>query len=134
MPLILNYTSKVARGKNIAGLAALPVFGMAPRLRPRQLCCLNFHQTFQLSSSFINPTDSAPPYNTLLNMSTQGQGQKITFAPACIGTSEVDEEYMLRCLREELEDEHRVPHTLLREWRKSSCSRTNYMASRWESR
>jgi hypothetical protein len=78
---------------------------MAPRLRPRQLCCLNFHQTFQLSSSFINPTDSAPPYNTLLNMSTQGQGQSITLAPACIGTSIVDEEYKLRHLREELKDE-----------------------------
>ena len=38
-------------------------------------------------------------------MSTQGQGQSITFAPACIGTSEVDEEYKLRCLREELEDD-----------------------------
>jgi hypothetical protein len=38
-------------------------------------------------------------------MSTQRQGQKIAFAPACSGTSEVDEEYMLRCLREELEDE-----------------------------
>jgi hypothetical protein len=38
-------------------------------------------------------------------MSTQGQGQSITFAPACSGTSEVDEEYKLRCLREELEDD-----------------------------
>jgi hypothetical protein len=38
-------------------------------------------------------------------MSTQGQGQTITFAPACIGTSIVDEEYKLRHLREELEDE-----------------------------
>jgi hypothetical protein len=38
-------------------------------------------------------------------MSTQGQGQSITFAPACMGTSEVDEEYMLRHLREELEDD-----------------------------
>jgi hypothetical protein len=37
-------------------------------------------------------------------MSTQGQGQGITFAPACIGTSIVDAEFMLRCLREELED------------------------------
>ena len=38
-------------------------------------------------------------------MSTQGQGQSITFAPACIGTSIVNEEYMLRCLRKELKDE-----------------------------
>ena len=38
-------------------------------------------------------------------MLTQGQGQKLTFAPAYEGTSEVDEEYKLRCLREELEDE-----------------------------
>ena len=38
-------------------------------------------------------------------MSTQEQGQRITFAPACIGTSIVDEEYQLRCLRKELEDE-----------------------------
>ena len=38
-------------------------------------------------------------------MSTQGQGQSITLAPACIGTSIVDEEYKLRHLREELEDE-----------------------------
>ena len=38
-------------------------------------------------------------------MSTQKQGQGRTFAPACIGTSEVDEEFKLRRLREELEDE-----------------------------
>jgi hypothetical protein len=38
-------------------------------------------------------------------MSTQGQRQSITLAPACIGTSIVDEEYKLRHLREELEDE-----------------------------
>jgi hypothetical protein len=78
---------------------------MAPRLQPRQLCCLNFHQTFQLSSSFINPTDSAPPYNTLLNMSTQGQGQATTIAPAYIGTSTINAEFKLRYLRELLKDE-----------------------------
>jgi hypothetical protein len=50
-------------------------------------------------------TDSAAPYNTLPNMSTQGQGQAITFAPACIGTSIVDAEFKLRYLREVLEDE-----------------------------
>ena len=38
-------------------------------------------------------------------MSTQKQGQGITFAPAVSGTSIVDEKYKLRCLREELEDE-----------------------------
>jgi hypothetical protein len=38
-------------------------------------------------------------------MSTQRQGQSITFAPACIGTSEVDAEFKLRHLREDLEDE-----------------------------
>ena len=38
-------------------------------------------------------------------MSTQGQGQSITFAPACIGTSIIDAEFQLRHLREELEDE-----------------------------
>jgi hypothetical protein len=38
-------------------------------------------------------------------MSTQGQGQGITFAPACIGTSIVDEEFKLRYLRKSLEDE-----------------------------
>jgi hypothetical protein len=38
-------------------------------------------------------------------MSTQGQGQSITFLPACIGTSIVDVEYKLRHLRKELEDE-----------------------------
>ena len=38
-------------------------------------------------------------------MSTQGQGQSITFAPAYEGTSEVDAEFKLRHLREELEDE-----------------------------
>jgi hypothetical protein len=38
-------------------------------------------------------------------MSTQGQGQSIIFAPACIGPSEVDEEFKLRRLREELKDE-----------------------------
>jgi hypothetical protein len=67
-----------------------------------KLCCY-FSSTFQLSSSFINPTDPAPPYSTLLNMSTQGQG--ITFAPASIGTSIVDAEFKLRYLREELKDE-----------------------------
>jgi hypothetical protein len=85
--------AKVAtRGKNTAGLAALPflVAGFS---------------TFQLSSSFINPTDSAPPYNTLLNMSTQGQKRAITFAPACIGTSLVDAEFKLGYLRKALKDE-----------------------------
>jgi hypothetical protein len=38
-------------------------------------------------------------------MSTQVQGQSIIFAPAYEGTSEVDEEFQLRHLREELEDE-----------------------------
>jgi hypothetical protein len=38
-------------------------------------------------------------------MSTQGQGQAITFAPACIGTSIVDPEFKLRYLREVFEDE-----------------------------
>jgi hypothetical protein len=72
-------------------------------MRPRHLI---FRQTSKSPHhSFINPTDSAPPYNTLPNMSTQGQGQSITFAPACIGTSIVDEEFMLRCLRKELKDE-----------------------------
>jgi hypothetical protein len=37
-------------------------------------------------------------------MSTQGQGQAITFAPACIGTSIVDAEFKLGYLRKELED------------------------------
>jgi hypothetical protein len=55
--------------------------------------------------SFINPTDSTPPYNTLLNMSTKAQGQAITFSPPYIGTSIVDEEFKLRHLREDLEDE-----------------------------
>ena len=38
-------------------------------------------------------------------MSTQGQGQGITFAPGCIGTSIVDAEYKVRYLRKSLEDE-----------------------------
>ena len=38
-------------------------------------------------------------------MSTQGQGQGITFAPACPVPSIVDEEFKLRRLREELKDE-----------------------------
>jgi hypothetical protein len=38
-------------------------------------------------------------------MSTQEQGQAITFAPACIGTSIVDAEFKLRYLRELLKDE-----------------------------
>jgi hypothetical protein len=38
-------------------------------------------------------------------MSTQGQGQAITFAPACIGTSIVDAELKLRYLREVLQGE-----------------------------
>ena len=38
-------------------------------------------------------------------MSTQGQGQGITFAPATIGTSIVDAEFKLRYLRMSLEDE-----------------------------
>jgi hypothetical protein len=38
-------------------------------------------------------------------MSTQEQKQSITFAPAYIGTSIVDEEFKLRRLREELRDE-----------------------------
>jgi hypothetical protein len=38
-------------------------------------------------------------------MSTQGQGQSITFAPARIGTSIVDAEFKLRYLRKSLEDE-----------------------------
>jgi hypothetical protein len=37
-------------------------------------------------------------------MSTQEQGQGITFLPAYIGTSIVDAEFMLRHLREELKD------------------------------
>ena len=37
-------------------------------------------------------------------MSTQGQGQAITFAPACIGTSIVDAEFKLSYLRKALED------------------------------
>jgi hypothetical protein len=88
---------KVAGGKNTAGLAALPflvwrlAYGPAPGA--------DFHH------SFINPTDSAAPYNTLPNMSTQGQGQAIVFAPACIGTSIVDAEFKLRYLREVLKDE-----------------------------
>jgi hypothetical protein len=77
---------------------------MAPRLRPQPLYCYIFINFPQLSSSFINPTDSAPPYNTLLNMSTQGQGQGITFAPACIAPFIVDTEFKLRYLREGLKD------------------------------
>jgi hypothetical protein len=84
----------------IAALHLASVFGMAPRLRPRHL---DFHQLSH--SPHLNPTDSAPPYNTLLNMSTQGQGQGITFAPAYIGTSIVDAEFKLRYFREWLEDE-----------------------------
>ena len=38
-------------------------------------------------------------------MSTQGQGQGITFAPACIEPSIVNEEFKLRYFREWLEDE-----------------------------
>src|SRR5947209_5487030 len=38
-------------------------------------------------------------------MSTEGQGQAITFAPACIGTSIDDAEFKLRFLRKALEDE-----------------------------
>jgi len=38
-------------------------------------------------------------------MSTQGQGQAITFAPACIGTSIVDAEFKLGYLRKALDDE-----------------------------
>ena len=95
---------KVAREKNIAGLAALPFLVWRLAAAPPTLL-LKFPSTFQLSSSFIDSTHSAPPSNTLLNMSTQEQEQSITFAPACIGTSEVDEEFMLRCLREELEDD-----------------------------
>jgi hypothetical protein len=38
-------------------------------------------------------------------MSTQGQGQSITFAPAYIGISIVDAEFKLRHLREDLKDE-----------------------------
>jgi hypothetical protein len=38
-------------------------------------------------------------------MSTQGQGQGITFAPACPIPSIVDEEFKLRYFRESLEDE-----------------------------
>jgi hypothetical protein len=38
-------------------------------------------------------------------MPTQGQGQPITFAPACIGTSIVDAEFKLGYLRKMLEDE-----------------------------
>jgi hypothetical protein len=105
---------KVAGGKKPASLAALPVLVWRLACGPATLL-LDFHQpspTFptllifhQLSTSFINPADSAPPYNTLLNMSAQGQGQSITFAPACIGTSIVDEEFKLRYFREWLKDE-----------------------------
>jgi hypothetical protein len=98
-----NWGRKVARGK------ALPVLVWRLACGPATLL-LDFLQLsplsssfIKLSTSFINPTDSAPPYNTLLNMSTQGQG--ITFAPACPVPSIVNEEFKLRCFREWLEDE-----------------------------
>jgi len=96
-------------GKNIAGLAALPFLVWRLAAAPPTLL-LKFPSTFQLSSSFINPTDSAPPYNTLPNMSTQGQGQGITFAPATIGTSIVDAEFKLRYLRKSLEEDEALQY------------------------
>ena len=75
----------------LARFSGPSAFGMAPRFPT------NFVARFS--------TDSAAPYNTLLYMSTQGQGQGITFAPACIGTSIDDAEFKLRFLRKALEDE-----------------------------
>jgi hypothetical protein len=72
---------------------------------------LDFPSTFKSPHhSFINPTDSAPPYDTLPNMSTQGQGQGITFAPGCIGTSIVDAEFKLRYLRKSLEEDEALQY------------------------
>src|SRR5271170_6780352 len=59
-----DLSCKVATGKNIADLAALPFLVWRLAAAPPTLL-LKFPSTFQLSSSFINPTDSAPPYNTL---------------------------------------------------------------------
>jgi hypothetical protein len=55
----------------------------------------------------INLRISINFYNTLLNMSTRGQGRSVTFAPApaCIGTSIVDAKFKVRYLRKALEDE-----------------------------
>jgi hypothetical protein len=68
-----------------------------------------FPSTSNSHHSFINSTDSAPPYNTLPNTSNQGQGEGqgkgITIAPAYIGTSIVDAEFKLGYLRKTLEDE-----------------------------
>ena len=55
--------------------------------------------------------NSAPPYNTLSNMSNQGQGEGqgkgkgTIIAPAHIGTSIVDAEFKLGYLRKALEGE-----------------------------
>jgi hypothetical protein len=43
-------------------------------------------------------------------MSTQGQGQRITFSPGCIGTSIVDAAFKLRYLRKSLEEDEALQY------------------------